>query len=267
MKKKVIKILRKKLFQGIWEKLHHFSKIGMNHWGGASLYQSGEISVLDYINQKLKNQQEIVIFDVGANIGDYSLLTYDIFGRNNVTIYSFEPSTHTYKTLVESTQHIDAIKPINIGFGEKSEKLILYSSGRESVYASVYNLNNPNSSFKDEYSEEIIVTTLDSFCKELKIGCIDFLKIDIEGHELFALKGAEELINNNKIKYIQFEFGECHIDSRTFFKDFYEIFKKDYLFYRVVSDGLRKINTYSTDLEIFNTANFLIELKNTSFKT
>jgi FkbM family methyltransferase len=267
MKQKIIKLLRKKLFQGIWEKLHHFAKVGMNYWGGASLYESGEISVLHYIHKKHNTQKEIVIFDVGANIGTYSLLSYDIFDRENVMIFSFEPSIHTYKTLVENTQHIDAIRPINIGFGEISEKLKLYSSGKESVFASVYNLNNQYLSFKDEYSEEIIITTIDSFCKDFKIESIDFLKIDIEGHELYALKGAKELIKNNKIKFIQFEFGECHIDSRTFFKDFYDLFNKEYLFYRVVSDGLREIKTYSTDLEIFNTANFLIELKDSSHKT
>jgi len=257
MKNKIIGFLRAKFFQGFWEKALHISKIGMNHWGGASLYYSGEIKVMQYIREKLPHRP-LFIFDIGANLGHYALAAHKLFG-NNARIFSFEPSAATHATLVKSTAHLPMINTYRIGFGEKEEQLRLYSSGEGSSLASVYNLSQPLDTFKEEYSELIDISTIDLFCKKNEISEIDFLKIDIEGHELFALKGAKELIANHKIKFIQFEFGECHIDSRTFFKDFYDLLGNDYTFYRIVPNGLRKINAYSASLEIFHTANFLAE--------
>lgn len=265
MKQRIIQFLRTRRFQGTWETLYRISKIGMNYWGGASLCYSGEIHVLHYIKKKLNETESIILFDVGANDGDYALLAYDIF-KNKLKIYSFEPSEYTFKILVENTKGIDSINSYNIGFGEKIGKVKLYSSGKGSTLASVYNLSNRSSTFKEEYSEEIKIETIDSFCNKNNLESIDILKIDIEGHELYALKGAKDLIKNKKIRFIQFEFGECHIDSKTFFKDFINFFNEEYTFYRIVSDGLRKIESYSSNLEIFGTANFLVELNSSLYK-
>ena len=77
-----------------------------------------------------------------------------------------------------------------------------------------------------------------------------------------ALLGAAQMLKKKKIQFIQFEFGGCNIDSRTFFQDFWYLLKDDYQFYRIVRNGLQPINGYSEALEIFMTINFLLELKN-----
>lgn len=51
---------------------------------------------------------------------------------------------------------------------------------------------------------------------------IDLLKIDVEGHELKVLEGVGEKIKN--IKIIQFEFGGCNIDTKTYFQDYWYFF-------------------------------------------
>jgi FkbM family methyltransferase len=260
MKNTLIKFTRANIFQGMWEKLHHISKIGMNYWGGASLYHSGEIKAMEYVYNKLKNEKSIIVFDVGANLGQYAILAQKVF-KTNTTIYSFEPSSFTYEKLKEYTKSFDNIKTYNIGLGDKKDQLKLYSSGQGSSLASVYNLENPLSTFNEEYSEVITIDTINNFCHEHNIETIDFLKVDVEGHELFTLIGASEIIKKKKIKYIQFEFGECHIDSRTYFRDFYKLLSPDYNFYRVVPNGLRKIKSYTTDLEVFDTSNFFLMLK------
>jgi hypothetical protein len=58
-----------------------------------------------------------------------------------------------------------------------------------------------------------------------------------------------------------FEFGEGHISSRTFFKDFYNFLAPNYKLSRIVPNGLRPISGYTTDLEVFNTINYLAELQ------
>jgi len=103
---------------------------------------------------------------------------------------------------------------------------------------------------------------LDNFCEKNHIDFIDMLKMDVEGHEFRVLQGSKRMLENRKINYIQFEFGGSNIDSRTYFKDFYDLLKKDYTIYRVLADGIRPIGQYNEMLhEIFTTINYLAELK------
>lgn len=264
VKNNILKHIRGRAFQPLWEKLFHYSKIGMNFWGGASLLQSGEKYALLHANKKLNNKMgNIILFDVGAYYGDYALLALKIFTKK-IKIFSFEPSSFAFTILNQTIQEKRLQKIIctfNFGYGASNEKLILNTSGIGASIASVYNLKNPNNKFKDELRQEIIIKTIDEFCLENNINQIDYLKIDVEGHEFQVLLGAKKMIENRKINFIQFEFGECHIDSRTFFRDFYYYLTPNYQIYRIVSNGLISIKNYSTELEVFDTINYLAELK------
>src|SRR5690606_3866529 len=110
----------------------------------------------------------------------------------------------------------------------------------------------------------IEIRTIDQFCRDQNISNIDFLKLDIEGHEMAALRGASEMLNKNAIRFIQFEFGGCNIDSRTYFQDFWYLLHERYKIYRIVRDGLFHVERYSETYEIFRTINYLAELKNSN---
>ena len=77
------------------------------------------------------------------------------------------------------------------------------------------------------FEEQVSLIRFDEYWKN-KDQLIDYVKIDVEGHELDVLEGFGDLIN--KIKLIQFEFGGCNIDTRTFFKIFGIFFKKKNFF-------------------------------------
>lgn len=248
-------ILGKRVFQRIFEWLNQFSLLGMNIGGGGDFRYSGEKPALFYIRNHLKNLSDPILFDVGANVGNYSILLREVFG-NKAKIYSFEPS---HKTFHKLSLNVGGKNLYNFGFGSENKKVNLYSNPNKSGLASVYerNLEHVNLSLKD--SEEVEIITLDSFCKEHDIKHIDFLKIDVEGHELEVLRGAEKLINSGMLDFIQFEFGGCNIDSRTYFKDFYYLLKDKYKIYRIVKDGVYPINKYREIYEAFNTTNYLAE--------
>lgn len=83
------------------------------------------------------------------------------------------------------------------------------------------------------------------------------MKLDVEGHELAVLKGGKQMLDDGKIHVIQFEFGGCNIDSRTYFQDFFYLLSPGFRIYRIVKDGLFPIEEYSEDLEVFKTTNYL----------
>ena len=51
----------------------------------------------------------------------------------------------------------------------------------------------------------VTTETIDEFCNDHKIECIDILKMDIQGAELLALKGATKLLADKKIRLIYTE--------------------------------------------------------------
>ena len=264
MNKKLIKTLLqpiagKKVFQNFFEKLHLFSIYGMNYGNGSFVDKSGELNALKYVANKIKTGNP-VIFDVGANVGDYTRELHNLFG-GKAEIHAFEPSKKTFAALSKNVGSINNIRLNNMGLGDKKDILKLYSNKDESGIASIYDrqLDHLNSSM--EQFEEIQINTLDQYCIDNSISKIDFLKLDVEGHELMVLEGAKSILGEQRIHFIQFEFGGCNIDSKTFFQNFYYLLKDNYKIYRILVDGLSEIKNYRETLEIFTTVNYLAELK------
>lgn len=264
-KELTLRFMRKNCFQPLWERLFHYSKVGMNYWGGATVGHSGEEFSLRYADAKLKQLHagKVTIFDVGANIGQFAKMAAHEISCAKV-IHSFEPSGKTYRVLqdvIKDNKLENQVIAHNVGFGSVGASLTLYSSEISSTIASLYNQENPLREFKDEYKEVVKIETIDHFCTLNSIYRIDYLKLDIEGHEYQALLGAVDMLSKDRVSFIQFEFGECQIDSRSFFRDFYNLLYNKYNLYRIVSDGLAPISEYSADLEVFSTANYLAELR------
>ncbi|GAB3693541.1 FkbM family methyltransferase [Spirosoma flavus] len=243
--------------QELFERLHRLSIAGMNIGSGASPDNSGEARVIDYIYKKLSKQECVTIFDVGANVGEYVILLERHF--ESASIYCFEPSINTYSKLLTNTKEFDNIKYYNFGFGSHSEKVTLFSEKNESALASLYNRKLDHFNIEMSYCEEVDLRTVDEFCQDNFIDHIHFIKIDVEGHEIQVLQGAKQMIDAGKIDFIQFEFGGCNIDSKTYFQDFFYQLKDKYTIYRIVQNGLHKIDAYREDYELFLTTNFLAE--------
>jgi len=106
-------------------------------------------------------------------------------------------------------------------------------------------------------AETVTVQTIDAFSDEQGIDRVDFLKLDVEGHELEVLKGAEQRLTTDRISAIQFEFGGCNIDSRTFFQDFFYLLSGRYYLFRILPNALYRIDEYREVDEVFVTTNYL----------
>ena len=220
----------------------------MNYGPGDNYDTSGEKQAIEYIKYNLDTRTPI-IFDVGANVGGYTLMLTKIWEEHAV-IHCFEPSPKTFIQLQENTKGIKNVILNNLGCSDTERTINLYSNHNHSGLTSVYNRNLDHVNLKLDEIINAEFTTIDNYCKRNNINHIHFLKMDIEGHELSALQGAHDMLLNDKIEYLQFEFGGCNIDSRTFFKDFYYLLHDKYDIYRILQNGLYKIEQYSEYLEI-----------------
>lgn len=244
--------LGKKIGQNFFEQLYLFAIKGRHFGGGSVIENSGELFVMSYIQDKMIAK---TIFDVGANIGEYSKRLVEKFPQ--AAIYSFEPIKKVFDIL--NAKHL--VEAFNFGFSDKPGRASIFIHNRHTVASSLYRENLEGFKVKVDEVEEIELQTIDGFCDSHNIASIGFLKIDTEGHEMAVLAGASNIINRGGVQFIQFEIGRTSINARVFFKDFYDLLNKNYHIYRLLKNGLQPVTNYKETDEIFMTTNFLAELK------
>jgi hypothetical protein len=144
-----------------------------------------------------------------------------------------------------------------MGLSNKVEKLNVFSSDDNSEVGGVYNRDYVLGEILHDKVEENNFTTIDLFCKDNKIDYINFLKIDVEGHELAVLEGTYSLFNSGNVDIIQFEFGAGNQYAKTYLIDFFNLLSKKYKIYKLLRDGLDEIKSYSPDYEILLLTNFI----------
>ncbi len=252
------KFSRKKKWQPYFNLLQRFATAGMNYGNGSRIEISGEKNAIVYVASKLIGNN-LVIFDVGANSGGYAFALLDVFA-NRAVINCFEPSLATFNKLSKNLSSNNNVVLHTLALSNSTGDAILYGQQANSAIASLVQ-TEVSEKYGNRTEEVVHLATVDHFCNANNITQIHFLKIDVEGNELKVLEGAKAMLQAKNIRFIQFEFGKFNIDSRTFFRDFWSLLHTDYRIYRIVVDGLYEIKKYTTALEIFETSNFLAELK------
>ena len=155
-----------------------------------------------------KNYKNSYCLDVGGNIGNHSVFFSKFFKK----VYSFEPHPLIYNLLNFNTANLN-IDTFNYGLSNKNATLSIETNQKTSLGSSkIVNKNTTDGSAY--YKSKVIVKKLDDqkFINKLN-SRIDFIKIDVENHELEVLEGMNKvLIKHNPIICM-----EQH--SNVFFKD------------------------------------------------
>ncbi|HZH68488.1 MAG TPA: FkbM family methyltransferase [Chitinophagales bacterium] len=198
-------------------------------------HESKKVSGEQWFLNKIREEEIEVIFDVGANIGAYSKLLRSYFPK--ARILAFEPHPNTFSRLQENTRE-QQIQAVNIGIGAQQQlvQLFDYEGHEGSSHASLNKKVFSEMYDTDFQSFEVNINTIDQYCLENKIEQISLLKIDVEGLEMDVLKGAKDMIEQERVKYIQFEFNSNNAYTKTNMNDFIQ-FLKAYNLYRLLSDG------------------------------
>jgi FkbM family methyltransferase len=212
-------------------------------------FHTGQALFLDGV---LKRFPEGVVFDVGANVGDYSRLIHK--KSPGVKIFAFEPNPPAFAK--SKTLESDNVRVFNFGCGAKSAQMEIfdYDNDEGSGHATLHKEVISNLRSRPAVGKTVEIKTLDEVSGELGIEKINLLKIDTEGHEYEVLVGAKKLIESNGIDIIHFEFNIMNVVSRVFMKDFYDLLP-NYQFYRILRDGLRAMGPYKPSTH----ENFMIQ--------
>jgi FkbM family methyltransferase len=212
-----------------------------------------EIRTLALFVEKLK-LSELILFDIGANVGQYGIEFKSRFPAS--MIYSFEPSKMAFVELTKTMNMYRNWSSYNFGFGSEEKQFKLYSPSVGSASATLVNQEEVYGRNFNLDFELVEVQELDIFLRANPDKFPNIVKIDIEGFELECLKGA--LNSVDKFKIVQFEFGEINVDSRTYFRDYWNFFRNlGFRIFRITRGAPLEINEYSESLETFAVTNYL----------
>jgi FkbM family methyltransferase len=219
-------------------------------WGGGTVEKEFRSAI------SLINADDIKLcIDIGGNKGTY---TAEIIKKlPNTKVVVFEPSNFNVDILNEKFRDKANITIEEKGVSNSTGEATLFSNEDGSALASLTKrrLDHFNIDFENTETVETIVFE-DYWRDVLKEQHISVCKIDIEGHELDALSGFGDALNH--VDVIQFEFGGCNIDTRTYFQDFWYFFQDaGFELYRITPFGAAKIEYYRELDEFFATTNYL----------
>lgn len=134
------------------------------------------------------------VFDVGAHHGDFALELSRSFPQ--ATIYAFEPFPESHKIL--SSLNIPRVVPVNKAVGAESGRLPL------NVKEGTTGCSLVNSAGTVD-TVDVDLITLDEFAEAEGLSRVDLLKLDVEGFELEALKGARRQLEEGSIAFLYAE--------------------------------------------------------------
>jgi FkbM family methyltransferase len=152
------------------------------------------------IFQKEINPGDTVL-DIGAHIGYYTLISAKIV-REHGRVFSFEANPSNYAILkknieVNGYHNVIAIQKAISNFQGNTK--LFFEKSSNTRWSSIYNIHGEGKFI------EVDVSTIDEILKDYT-GRVDFIKLDIEGAEMAALRGMNNILKNNRKIKIVIEF-------------------------------------------------------------
>jgi len=180
-----------------------------------SYYLSGFDNNNLIISEINKLKEGDIFLDIGANIGYYSIFASRIIG-NSGRVYAFEPSNREFRRLLRNIElnHCSNIIPINIALSNSNNEINF------SIASGHTGLNSFTITDRAvEKSVQIVKPMrLDTYFDTVGQK-IQLVKIDVEGSELFVLKGMEALLKDHLIQRIIIEITPRFFNSFSYRKE------------------------------------------------
>jgi FkbM family methyltransferase len=192
------------------------------------------------------------MLDIGANRGDWTGEALRWSDSRDITIYAFEPTNMIRSTLMDRFVDQRAVVVLPYAISDMTGTAVLYSQGGTSG-------TNSLSACSGHYAESVEVTTIDRFCDERLIRALSLIKIDIEGFDYLALRGAEDMLKNGKVEIVQFEYNWRWLLNRASIRDVF-VFLRDmpYRFGKLRRGRIEFYDEWHFELDRFFENNYVL---------
>jgi FkbM family methyltransferase len=186
-----------------------------------------EPETLDWIDGF--NKKKIIFWDIGANIGLYSI--YAALKHNDIEIVSFEPSTSNLRVLsrnISINNLENKIKIFTNPLSNKNNKFLIMKE-TEFIEGGALNCFGENFNFEGKkisstMNYKILGNTINNLLKSKILRIPNYIKLDVDGIEHLILEGGDKYLKNKNIKGLCIEINE---NFKTQYKKVISILKKN----------------------------------------
>lgn len=132
------------------------------------------------------------VLDIGANIGFYTEIMSGLVGKNGI-VHAFEPDATNFRHLQDRTKHLSNTRINSKAVADKPQTLKIYTSKQ---------LNVDHRTYKpDDYDAEIDIEAI-AMDDYLMGSEVSFIKMDIQGFEMNAVKGMIRTLARGNVKML-----------------------------------------------------------------
>lgn len=229
---------------------------------GNEMQTNGEWSLINVVVDHVRQSgagRPLRIWDVGANLGDWSAHAIDLAKKSGqkLDLNVFEPVPSTHEHLVRRFA----------GVGEATIQSVALSDERGTArmrFVGDFAGTNSLATQHDEDGEfvEVEISTGDAMADMLNLDQIDLVKVDTEGHDLSVIRGFGTMLAAGRVGVLQFEYNHRWIYTHASLFQVFETVKGwPYCVGKVTSSGLKMYDGWNPELDRYFEANYVLVRK------
>jgi FkbM family methyltransferase len=193
-----------------------------------------DANILDSLEDALSVIRPEVSLDIGANIGNHALVIADHSRRT----IAFEPVDFVFQVLKSNIEHNQAshIEAVNAGLSDENRETEIFIPDNA-------NLGSSSLEITEGKGEKRKIKTLvgDQYFAAHHSGKIDFIKMDVEGHEAAALTGLRKTIETHQpLLLIEYKIQKTIDGFRE--KDLFNTLFTNYAIFSITTTNSKKIH-------------------------
>ena len=175
----------------------------------ASALKKDHIDSLELL-ELLRPLSPKVIYDIGANIGTWTLLAKSVYP--DAVIHGFEPLSGHLEKFQSAAAKLSGVTMHQLCLGSVAgeAKLRVTDFSDASSLLPLSHEGKKQWNLQETRHETVRVERLDSWVAEKALPFADLLKLDVQGFELEVLKGAETCLENAKAVLTEVSFREFY---------------------------------------------------------
>jgi FkbM family methyltransferase len=207
-----------------------------------------------------------VVIDVGCNVGIWSTMICELGYKGSLVMLDMDDDACWQSHLAIGKYSKIRTEIITAIVGGETRMDGKYYKGKDCSHNSVYDMRVIGD-LENKVDVFISKVTLVKLCEERSIDHVSFLKIDVEGGELDVLIGAKQLLENQKIDFIQFEYGDAATAARVFLTDIVTLLHSfGYTVYKIMPKSLKHIEVGANLNRSYSCSNFFATSAKSSYK-
>ena len=171
-----------------------------------------EPETLEWI-ESFEKKENLIFWDVGANIGLYSI--YNALINKNSTTISFEPSSSNLRVLTRNIYINNLEQNIKVIPTPLTNKANIFEEMNESKFVEGGALSTfgekidfQGKEFQPNMKYSLLGTSINYLIENKILEIPDYIKIDVDGLEYLILEGGNKFLSNKKIKSLSIEIND-----------------------------------------------------------